>query len=64
MANHVLTKKLNDKSLLRSQAFVNGKWVNARSGKTFEVKGKSWQSTFVTRLVQDTDFHILRPCNK
>ncbi|KAF2151934.1 succinic semialdehyde dehydrogenase [Myriangium duriaei CBS 260.36] len=28
---------LNDKSLLKSQAFVNGKWVGAKSGKTFEV---------------------------
>lgn len=29
---------LNDKSLLKSQAYVNGKWVGARSGKTFEVQ--------------------------
>lgn len=29
--------QLNDKSLLKSQAFVNGKWVGAKSGETFEV---------------------------
>ncbi|KAK8196036.1 succinate semialdehyde dehydrogenase NADP+ linked [Zalaria obscura] len=29
---------LNDQSLLKSQAFINGKWVDAKSGKTFEVK--------------------------
>jgi succinate-semialdehyde dehydrogenase/glutarate-semialdehyde dehydrogenase len=28
---------LNDKTLLKSQAYVNGKWVDAKSGKTFEV---------------------------
>ena len=28
---------LNDKSLLKSQAYVNGQWVDAKSGKTFEV---------------------------
>ncbi|KAF2752002.1 succinic semialdehyde dehydrogenase [Sporormia fimetaria CBS 119925] len=28
---------LNDKSLFKSQAYVNGEWVDAKSGKTFEV---------------------------
>ncbi|PSK34193.1 Glutarate-semialdehyde dehydrogenase DavD [Elsinoe australis] len=28
---------LKDQSLLKSQAYVNGKWVNAKSGQTFEV---------------------------
>lgn len=28
---------LNDKSLLKSQAYVNGKWIDAKSGQTFEV---------------------------
>lgn len=28
---------LNDKSLLKSQAYINGQWVDAKSGKTFEV---------------------------
>ena len=31
--------QLNDKSLLKSQAYVNGKWVDAKSGKTFDVHG-------------------------
>lgn len=28
---------LNDKSLLKNQTYVNGKWIGAKSGKTFEV---------------------------
>ena len=32
--------QLNDKSLLKDKAYVNGEWVGARSGKTFEVHGK------------------------
>ncbi|KAF2437039.1 succinic semialdehyde dehydrogenase [Tothia fuscella] len=28
---------LDDKSLLKSKAYVNGQWVDAKSGKTFEV---------------------------
>lgn len=28
---------LNDKSLLKHQGFINGKWVDAKSGSTFEV---------------------------
>lgn len=32
---------LNDKSLLKSQAYVNGKWVDAKSGQTFEVTDPS-----------------------
>jgi succinate-semialdehyde dehydrogenase / glutarate-semialdehyde dehydrogenase len=28
---------LNDKSLLKDQTYINGKWVGAKSGKTFEV---------------------------
>nr|POE77445.1 glutarate-semialdehyde dehydrogenase davd [Quercus suber] len=28
---------LNDKSLLKNQTYVNGAWIGARSGKTFEV---------------------------
>ncbi|PVI03380.1 succinic semialdehyde dehydrogenase [Periconia macrospinosa] len=28
---------LNDKSLLKEQTYVNGEWINAKSGKTFEV---------------------------
>lgn len=32
---------LNDKSLLKDQGFINGKWVGAKSGKTFEVTDPS-----------------------
>lgn len=28
---------LSDKSLLKQQTYINGKWVDAKSGKTFEV---------------------------
>ena len=28
---------LNDKSLFKQQAYVNGQWIDAKSGKTFEV---------------------------
>lgn len=28
---------LNDKSLLKSQGYIDGKWVSAKSGQTFEV---------------------------
>lgn len=28
---------LKDKSLFKEQSYINGKWVNAKSGKTFEV---------------------------
>ncbi|KAF2402706.1 succinic semialdehyde dehydrogenase [Trichodelitschia bisporula] len=29
---------LSDKSLLKSQAYINGKWTDAESGQTFEIK--------------------------
>lgn len=29
--------QLNDKSLFKEKAYINGKWVSAKSGKTFEV---------------------------
>lgn len=33
--------QLNDRSLLKeAQTYVNGQWVGAKSGKTFEVHGK------------------------
>ncbi|KAI7300139.1 hypothetical protein KC315_g17319, partial [Hortaea werneckii] len=28
---------LNDKSLLKNQSYINGQWVGAKSGQTFEV---------------------------
>lgn len=32
---------LNDQSLLKSQTYVNGEWIGAKSGKTFEVHDPS-----------------------
>ncbi|KAK4635746.1 Glutarate-semialdehyde dehydrogenase [Fulvia fulva] len=32
---------LKDKSLFKEQAYINGKWVNAKSGKTFDVHDPS-----------------------
>jgi succinate-semialdehyde dehydrogenase/glutarate-semialdehyde dehydrogenase len=32
-----LSSKLNDPSLLRTQAYINGEWVDADSGETFDV---------------------------
>jgi succinate-semialdehyde dehydrogenase/glutarate-semialdehyde dehydrogenase len=32
---------LNDKSLLKDKCYVNGEWIGAKSGKTFEVTGAS-----------------------
>lgn len=34
---------LTNKQLLRSQAFIDGKWVNAQSGKTFDVLNPATQ---------------------
>ncbi|GAM88442.1 hypothetical protein ANO11243_064750 [Dothideomycetidae sp. 11243] len=39
---------LSDKSLLKSQAFINGKWVGAKSGKTFEVADPATMKTIGT----------------
>ncbi|KAI4665692.1 uncharacterized protein J4E78_003156 [Alternaria triticimaculans] len=43
---HELPFKLNNPDLLHSLSFVNGDWVRAKSGKTFEVvdpgTGKAW----------------------
>lgn len=36
--------KLNDPSLLKKDvAYINGEWVAARSGKTFEVNGECFR---------------------
>ena len=36
-AQLTLQTQLNDKTLLKSQTYVNGEWIDAKSGKTFEV---------------------------
>jgi succinate-semialdehyde dehydrogenase/glutarate-semialdehyde dehydrogenase len=33
---------LSDKSLLKSKAYVNGQWIDAISGKTFEIHGRCY----------------------
>lgn len=37
MARLTECSQLKDQSLFKQQAFVNGKWVDAKSGETFEV---------------------------
>jgi hypothetical protein len=37
---HLRFQQLNNPDLLHSQSFVHGKWVKAKSGKTFEVAGQ------------------------
>ena len=32
-----MTMKLNQATLLKNQAFINGAWIGAQSGKTFAV---------------------------
>lgn len=34
---NAISPKLDDQSLFRSKAFINGEWVSAKSGKTFSV---------------------------
>lgn len=44
--------KLNDPSLLKTDvAYINGEWVKAGSGKTFEVHGESCQSISIRGVV-------------
>ena len=40
--------KLNDQSLFKTQSYVNGKWVDAKSGKTFEVQDPATGKTIGT----------------
>lgn len=44
---------LNDKSLLKTQAFINGKWVDAKSGKTFEVTDPATMKPIATMPEMD-----------
>lgn len=46
--------KLNDPSLLKTNvAYVNGEWVKARSGKTFEVFGMLSPYPLCKRAITD-----------
>jgi hypothetical protein len=45
--------KLNDPSLLKTDvAYVNGEWVKAKSGKTFEVHGMASLSSLFRNLAE------------
>ncbi|KAF2837072.1 succinic semialdehyde dehydrogenase [Patellaria atrata CBS 101060] len=44
---------LSDKSLLKSQTYVNGEWIDAKSGKTFEVKDPSTHKPITTMPEMD-----------
>jgi hypothetical protein len=37
----LINSQLNDPSLLHEASFLNGEWVQASSGKTFDVEGES-----------------------
>jgi succinate-semialdehyde dehydrogenase/glutarate-semialdehyde dehydrogenase len=46
--------KLNDPSLLKTNvAYVNGEWVKAKSGKTFEVTGRAGTNTAIHEKCAD-----------
>ncbi|KAF2084434.1 succinic semialdehyde dehydrogenase [Saccharata proteae CBS 121410] len=44
---------LNDKSLLKTQTYVNGEWIDAKSGKTFEVRDPSTHKVISTQPEMD-----------
>lgn len=49
----VTTDRRNQLKLLKAKAFVNGEWVDAKSGKTFEVTNPA--TTEVIGKVPDMD---------
>lgn len=53
-------RKLNDPSLLHQNAFVNGKWIGAKSGERFDVKGLSFvaQRQYNVKIVLNIDANI------
>jgi succinate-semialdehyde dehydrogenase/glutarate-semialdehyde dehydrogenase len=47
-----IVPKLNDPTLLKTDvAYVNGEWVKAKSGETFEVTGKIITNNEVLRYI-------------
>jgi hypothetical protein len=47
-----IVPKLNDPSLLKTNvAYVNGEWVKAQSGKTFEVTGMAFSGVDLQNLL-------------
>ena len=53
-----LESKLKDPSLLKKQAFINGKWVGAKNGRTFPVHNPSTGEVIVN--VPDMEIEDLR----
>jgi hypothetical protein len=41
LAYQKLLHELNDPSLFRQKAYVNGEWIDAKDGKTFDIYGLS-----------------------
>ena len=46
---------LNDTSLFKQQSYINGKWVGAKSGKTFEVENPATGKVIGTMPEMNTD---------
>ena len=53
-----LSIMLKNKNLLKNKAYINGAWVDAKSGKTFEVVNPSNGNLIVT--VPDLDVNDAR----
>ena len=53
-----LSVMLKNKNLLKNKAYINGTWVDAKSGKTFEVVNPSNGNSIVT--VPDLDVNDAR----
>lgn len=49
----VCALQLSDKSLLKTQSYINGQWVSAASGKTFEVTDPSTHDVIATQPEMD-----------
>jgi succinate-semialdehyde dehydrogenase / glutarate-semialdehyde dehydrogenase len=47
------TLQLSDQSLLKTQTYVNGKWIGAKSGKTFEVTDPATGKVIATQPEMD-----------
>lgn len=47
--------QLNDQSLFKTQGYVNGQWVDAKSGKTFEVQDPATGKTIGTMPEMNKD---------
>lgn len=47
--------QLNDPSLLHEASLLNGEWVQASSGKTFHVEGKSTAPAYSINKMKHAD---------